>query len=387
MLTATAGTGLVVLVLELPTSGVADAYGRRPVLALSALFNIAAAVVFGVADSFAIFAVSALLAGVFRALDSGPLEAWFVDTLHASTPGADVDRPLSRAGVVLGLSMGAGALTSGFLIWWDPVAGWDALTLPVVLWIAFSVVHLLAVVTLVREPRGSRTEVTDHSTARQVVREGVRMLRWNRVLLGVVMVEVFWSVGMVVFELLQPVRLAEMLGSEDQAAALMGPITAAGWGVFALGSALAGMTSNRIGVARTAILARVLNGLGAVVMGLVAGPVALIAAYAVTFSLHGGAGPMHASLLHREATSRNRSTVLSMNSMVSFATFTVAAPIVGILAEAASTQVAMVSGGLFSVVGAALYLPARRAELTRSSPPDTEHEIPTDAEAGTAQAD
>ena len=39
-------------------------------------------------------------------------------------------------------------------------------------------------------------------------------------------------------------------------------------------------------------------------MGLVAGPVALIAAYAVTYTLHGASGPVHSALLHREASAR-----------------------------------------------------------------------------------
>ena len=37
-----------------------------------------------VAHSFWAFAIGAALMGVFRALDSGPLEAWFVDTVHAT---------------------------------------------------------------------------------------------------------------------------------------------------------------------------------------------------------------------------------------------------------------------------------------------------------------
>lgn len=149
----------------------------------------------------------------------------------------------------------------------------------------------------------------------------------------------------------------------------MGPVASVGWGVFALGAALAGLTSGRIGVARTAILARVLNGLCAVVMGLVAGPAALIAAYLLTYSLHGSAGPMHATLLHREAEARNRATVLSMNSMLAFGAFTVIAPLLGWLAAGASTQVAMVAAGAFSVLGAVLYLPALRAERARRPAP------------------
>ena len=52
-----------------------------------------------------------------------------------------------------------------------------------------------------------------------------------------------------------------------------------------------------LGVTRTAILGRVLNGLGAVVMGLVTGPAGLIAAYLFTYSMHGMNGPPHAALL------------------------------------------------------------------------------------------
>jgi MFS family permease len=147
-------------------------------------------------------------------------------------------------------------------------------------------------------------------------------------------------------------------------------VASGGWGLFALGAALAAVGSRRLGVVRTAILARVLNGLGAVVMGLVVGPVALIAAYAVTYTLHGTAGPVHNALLHREASARNRSTVLSMNSMVSFLGFSLTAALAGQLAAHTSVQVAMVVVGAFSVLGALGYLPALRAERARRREPE-----------------
>ena len=364
-------TGLVVFALELPTSGFADAFGRRPVLVASAVVNVAASVVLVLADSFVGFAVAAAMQGVFRALDSGPLEAWYVDTVHVTTPGADVDGTLSAQGTVLGGSIAAGAVLSGGLVAWDPLPSGSALLLPMVCWSALNVVHLVAVTLLLREPRthldstGLRRAAASVREAPLVIRDGLRLLGRNRVLLGLVLVELFWSTGMVVFESFQPIRLAELVGGEENAGALMGPVAAVGWGVFAAGAASAGLLSRRIGVARTAILARVLNGLGAVVMGLVAGPVALIAAYLFTYGLHGTAGPMHAALLHREAEARNRATVLSMNSMVAFAAFSVAAPVLGAIATGAGTQLAMVLAGAFSILGALLYLPARRAERRR----------------------
>ena len=363
--------GLLIFLLELPTSGFADAFGRRPMFVAAAVVNVVASVMIVFADSFWMFALAAGLQGVFRALDSGPLEAWYVDTVHATTPGADVDGALSAHGTVLGGSIAAGAVISGGLVAWDPLPAESALLLPILAWVALNVVHLAAVLVLMKEPRihvdatGLHRALTSAREAPQVVRDGLSLLRHSGVLRGIVLVEVFWSTGMVVFETFQPIRLAELVGGEERAGALMGPVAAAGWAVFAVGSALAGLTSRRIGVSWTAILSRVLNGLGAVVMGLVAGPAALIAAYLFTYGLHGTGGPMHMTLLHREATARNRATVLSMDSMVGFAAFSLVAPLLGFLADGTSTQVAMVTAGAFSVLGAVLYLPALRAERTR----------------------
>lgn len=398
-LTALSLTGFTVFLLELPTSGLADSLGRRPLLVAAAVLQVAAAVLFLTAQTFWAFALAAAVTGIFRALDSGPLEAWFVDTVHATEPGADVDRPLAAHGTVLGVSIATGALASGGLVWWHPFAAWSALALPYAVYAVLAMAHLVAVIVLVREvPRASapvpegtgtdgpgatptlppwgsgRTRVAGRmlESARQapgVIRDGLRLARDNRVLRWLLFVEVFWSVGMVVFETFQPIRLSEMLGGTAAGAAVAGPAAAAGWAVFAGGAALTGLATPRLGVARTAILARVLNGLGAVWMGLALGPVGLVAAYLVTYGLHGACGPAYQALLHREAESRNRSTVLSMASMLSFAAFSLAAPALGWAADLLSTSAAMVLAGAFSTLGAACFLPALRRERMLTATP------------------
>ena len=371
VLTASAVCGLVVFALELPTSSFADGFGRRPVYVAAALLNVVTGFVYLTATSFWAFALGAALMGAFRALDSGPLEAWYVDAVHRSEPGADVDGGLAQQGIVLGGSLAAGAIVSGGLVAWDPVRGLAALTLPMLGSAVLNVVHLVAVLALMREPkdvsavhwRGRAAESARR--APRVVRDGLGLLRRNRVLRGLVLVEVFWAVAMVVFEQFQPIRLAELLGGEEPAGAWMGPVAAGGWAAFALGSALAGLASRRIGVAGTAILARGLNGMGAVVMGLVVGPGALVVAYLATYALHGGGNPVHAALLHREASAHNRATLLSMNSMTMFAAFSVASPLLGLLATGASARVAMVVAGSVSLLGMLCYLPAVRQERKR----------------------
>ncbi len=382
-LAAFAFTGWVVFVLELPTSGFSDAFGRRPVYVTAAVVNIAAALVMLYAHSFWAFALAAALTGIFRALDSGPLEAWFVDTVHATRPGADVDGPLSAQGTVLGVAIAGGALVGGAVIWWHPVSGQSALTLPFAIVVGLNVVHLVVVFAVLREPgisldqTAARRAMDSVRVAPVVIREGLALLGRNPILRGLVLVEAFWALAMVVFETFQPIRLAQLVGGEDRAAAVMGPVAAAGWAVFAAGSALAGLLSKRIGVARTAMLARVLNGLGAVVMGLVAGPVALIAAYLFTYGVHGTGGPMHDSLLHREASARNRATVLSMNSMAMFAAYSAVAPLLGVFADRVSVQAAMITAGALSVLGVLCYVPARRRERTERRADTTVIDVPT----------
>jgi MFS family permease len=401
-LTALSITGLTVFFLELPTSGLADALGRRPLLVAAAVLQVAAALLFLTAQTFWAFALAAAVTGAFRALDSGPLEAWFVDTVHATEPGADVDRPLAAHGTVMGVSMAAGALVSGGLVWWHPFGAWSALALPYAVYAALATAHLVAVTVMIREVPRTAAPVTDGAgaagpgaapalppsgggnprparrvleSARQapgIIRDGLRLARDNHVLRWLLLVEVFWSVGMVVFETFQPIRLSEMLGGTAAGAAVAGPAAAAGWAVFAGGAALTGLATPRIGVARTAILARGLNGLGAVWMGLALGPVGLVAAYLVTYGLHGACGPAYQALLHREAESRNRTTVLSMASMVAFASFSVAGPVLGWTADLLSTSTAMVLAGAFSTLGAACFVPALRRErmlaATRADP-------------------
>ena len=368
-----AAQGVVVLALELPTGGFADAIGRRPVLLAATVVALVSSLVFVLAQTFTAFVVALLLQGVFRALDSGPLEAWYVDAAQADDPDVVVEDGLSRAGTVLGASIAGGALLSGALVTWNPVPSVGALETPYWLSIVFIVVNLLATSALMREhashvdSQGLHRAVRSAREAPRVVVGGLRLLGANRVLLALVLVEVFWAIGMIAYETFLPVRLAEIVGGETRAGALMGPVSAAAWALFAVGSSLAAVLSRRVGVAWTAIASALARAAFTVVMGLTAGAVGLITAFLLVYTLHGTGGPSHATLLHRQAETRNRTTVLSMNSMVAGGSFSLGLLALGPLADATSTSTGIVVAGALSVLGAALYWPALRQERTAPS--------------------
>jgi predicted MFS family arabinose efflux permease len=368
---AAALQGFIVLGLELPTGGLSDSWGRRPVLLRSSVVGLVSVSVLAFADTFAMFVVVYVLQGVYRALDSGPLEAWYVDATLAADPDTKLERGLSAGGTVAGIAIGSGALITGGIVAWIQLPGVPTLVQPVLLSLLVQLIAFVALALLVHDaphPSGTRSLRASLRDVPKVVVAGVRIVRRSRILLCLLVVELCWGFGMVTFETLMPVRLSELVGGPERAAELTGPTGAAAWFVNALGAALIPLLTARIGVGRTAVLLRILHGATVVTMGLVAGPVGVIAAHLACYSMHGAAGPVHMTLLHREVSGEHRSTVMSINSMVAQPAGSLGLILLTLLASGVSTSFAIVFGGVVLAIAAPLYLPAVRAERRETVP-------------------
>lgn len=251
----------VILLLELPAGGLADAIGRRPVLAVAAAVSTASVALLLVANGFAGIAVAMALQAVFRALDSGPLEAWYVDAALAADPGRDLERDLSHSGVVIYAAVAVGSLlTAG-----AAVLPGDPLTAAVVVALVLEGANLVAVLLLLREHRpraGVRAAVASAGATAAFVRGAVRLGWSRRALRLLVGVELFWGAGLLVVEVLWQPHIADLVGS-DTTTSVFGPIAAAGWVAGAAGSALVPTLVRRArwGVSSAAALLRVLQAL------------------------------------------------------------------------------------------------------------------------------
>jgi MFS family permease len=358
--------GFVVLGLELPTGGLADALGRKPVLVAAAAFSLASLATFAFAQSVWMFAVALLLQGVYRALESGPLDAWYVDAALAADPKADLEGGLSAAGVVTGVSIATGALIAGGLVALGPMWGVSALTVPVLVAVALSAVDLVALAWLLvedRPGRGARAVLESVRAVPGTIGSALGLVRRSRIVLALICVEIFWGFGMVTFETLLPVRLSDVVGNADTAAALLGPAGSAAWLASAGGAALAPVVARRIGVPLTAGLLRILQGATIVAMGLLAGPVGVLTAFLVCYIIHGASNPLHMALLHRQVDGPYRTTVVSLNSMMSQPAAAIGAIALTALATATSVSTAMIVGAVVLALAAPLYIPARKTPM------------------------
>lgn len=362
--------GFVVMLLEVPTAALADSIGRRVVLLMAGLANLVSLVVLAFADTLALFALGALLQGVFRALDSGPLDSWYIDATLADDPEARYETGLNYAGSVLGVAIAVGALASSGLVALSPVPAINPLALPVLIAAAFQLATFAGL--LVIDETATRTgawsvrrSVADAST---VLQDSLRLLRRSRVLLFLVLVELVWSFGMASTDTLMPLRMTELTGGVDQAAAIMGPAASAAWLASAVGAALIPIFGHWLSPAVSAALLRVAQGATVLVMALVAGPLGLAVAYIAAYVVQGASNPIHQGLVHRQVNSATRTTAASLNSLASQASFAVGSIALTALADLSGLTVAMVVGAIILALAAPLYLPARRIGDAEADP-------------------
>lgn len=129
---AFAAQAVVVLLLELPTGGLADVIGARRVLAVANLAELASLALLLVAESLTALIAFAALQGLFRALESGPLDAWYVSAALRADPGADIEADMAVGGTVVGVAIASGSLAASGLVIIAPSLGAAPLALPLV---------------------------------------------------------------------------------------------------------------------------------------------------------------------------------------------------------------------------------------------------------------
>ena len=346
--------GVVVMVLELPTGGLADVLGRRPVVLLGTALHALSCAAFVLADGTPGFLLAFVLHGIGRALDSGPVEAWYVDTVHELDASADVAPGLAAHSAADGGSLAVGALLGGSI----PVllgGGTAALAAPFVAAIALDVVYAAFVLRLLTESRPPREGSLRRELATGVravpatVRGAVRLAVFDGPMRLVLLLTAVGGTGLVAFELLSPLRFADLAGNPERGAAAFGTVQAVSFATAA-GAALAGPWLRRRLRGSTRVTCAVLAGLGATgLAGFGLSDVLLVAGVATCgyYVAHGATWPLLSAVMHGRVTAAHRSTAVSAMSLALSLGGILGNLALPRLAEATSLQVVFLAvGGL-----------------------------------------
>ncbi|WP_062520560.1 MFS transporter [Demequina silvatica] len=335
------------LLLELPTGGLADTIGRRPVLVAAALLSAVGSLILAFGTVAWVLAGAYVIGGIARALDSGPLQAWYVDSTHAVDPGASIRSGLSRAGVAESLGLAAGSLGAAALVAVGPLAA------PFLVAAGLSCIHGALVLAWVDESgRGPAPSGGTMRGLASTVTSGLRVARSHPAIRRILLVMAAAGVGLSGLELLAPPHFAALLGGEDAAAGPYAVLVAAAFGGSALGAALAPAAAGWLRAPSRAAAAGVLTA-GLLLAG-VAVPLFGVAAVAfVAFYVPlGVAMPLVDELTHHAASSGARATVLSLNSMALQGAAILATTGLGALADATSSGASLLVPAALLAAGA-----------------------------------
>ena len=106
---------LTTMAMELPFGGLADSIGRKPVFLTAVVASLISLALFLSTSDFYVLALSFAFIGFGRALRSGTLDAWFVETFMATAPNVDVQPALAKAQWANAVGLAIGAVLGGLL--------------------------------------------------------------------------------------------------------------------------------------------------------------------------------------------------------------------------------------------------------------------------------
>ena len=363
----TMGTySMIIVLLEIPTGGLADAIGRKKVALIAYSCSVLASIILLSAFSFPTLMLGFIIYGVARALSTGTLDAWVVDTLQEIDPEVDLQPFFSKAGTFTLLSLGSGTLIGSLLpdlFSFLPADGTAVLT-PLSIPVLFTTVFMSAlifftfklVVEVLPEGRSGHWK-EGFRMVPGIIKTGFGLSRKNPVilmLLGAGMAAGFALSGIESFW--QP-RFAEIFGEVEGNSIYFGIIMGGNFLVGMVGNMLATWFSKLLN-RRYAILAAIFQGLWGMFLFLLTMqtlPVPSVLFFWLTYLSMGVVNSPQQTLLNEEIPSEHRSSMLSIASFFTYIGAMLGGGILGYLAENVSILFGWQIGGIILMVSLILY--------------------------------
>jgi MFS family permease len=340
----------VAILLEVPSGVLADTLGRRRVLLAGAVLTAVSLALFAFAHSVAAFMASLAALAAGRALISGALEAWYVDSLRALDPSASLAAGLSRGTAAEAVALALGALAGGGIVTLaertdvtpSGLSGYGLTALAASL---AAIAYLAAVAALVHETHPPAHEHDAGARMRARVRSVLATARAEAaasVTVRMVLVTaVAFGMSLTAVELLWQPRLGELLATDGSHGVTFGVLAAGSMLAVAVGAAAVGPRARRRVPVRTVYVGSLLvTAVSIAALGAPDGAALFAVVYLLVYLGAGAAEPLHSELLNEAVGSEARATLISADALAAQGGALVANLGSGLLASAAGTATA-----------------------------------------------
>lgn len=343
------------LTMELPFGGLADSVGRKPVFLAAVIASLMSLALFLSSSEFYVLALSFAFIGFGRALRSGTLDAWFVENFRTKAQDVDVQPALAKAQWANGMGLAFGAIIGGWLP--DAFAGvatrlgYSAYDVAYAASFAMMTAVLIYTLFAIEEeprPLHPRALVQGFANVPFVVRDaGLLALKHPTLSLLLAALALLLMATNPV-EVLWPTHVKPML-EEGYANTVIGLLTAACFFSIAIGASLSPHI-NRVFRRQNAMTLTFAVGCIAVLqiaLAVQGGVVAFAIVLIIYFVILGVGETPASSILHSTVENHQRSTMLSLRSLVQQLGATIGLILVGAIAEGYSTPIGWMVGALF----------------------------------------
>jgi DHA1 family quinolone resistance protein-like MFS transporter len=353
-----------IIMLELPTGGLADAIGRKKVYLASLCVSLLALSFILVGREFLFFAIGFIIYGVARALSSGSIDAWFVDEFNREHPGGNLQKALGTANVFIPIGLALGALVGGLIptLFGDSAANLTGLgrySGNIMAMMALVVVQFVLTSALINENIGKvgRKGVSQGfkdvpKVLHDAIEFGIRD-RNTRLLLTAT-----FAFGFALFslELLWQPQLKGIIGSDSQSW-IFGVVAAGYFAMASMGSALSGKVADLFkgNLYLTLVAGAIGISASIAVLAIQDTVLGFVALYFIVYLLIGLMGSPHAAAYNAGIPSEKRSTLMSFDSLVTQLGGVIASVTLGLISGLFSIEVAWFIGSLVLTVSFLAY--------------------------------
>ena len=355
---------LTTMAMELPFGGLADSIGRKPVFLTAVVASLVSLALFLSTSDFCVLALSFAFIGFGRALRSGTLDAWFVETFKAAAPNVDVQPALAKAHWANAVGLATGAVVGGLLPdMLGPTAERLGFSIYDVSYAASFVVMLgvfvFTMLAIVETPRPRDVTALKHSFANvpTVIRDASLLALKHPSLSILLAALAFFLMATNPVEVIWPTHAKPML-DEGYANTVIGVVTATYFFSIAFGAFLSPHVSRIFKRQHAMTLAASFACLAGVqialaLQGSIIGFVTVFVLYSVIL---GVSETPASSILHRCVEDRQRSTMLSLRSLIQQLGAGLGLVLTGAVAEIYSTPIAWIGGAGFLLIAVVLTL-------------------------------
>lgn len=352
------------VVMELPFGGLADNIGRKPVFLSAVVASLISLVIFLSSNDFYVLTLSFVLIGFGRALRSGTLDAWFVENFMVMAPNVDIQPALAKAQWANAMGLAFGAICGGLLPdAFGDVAVYRGFSVYDISYAAslimMIVLFFFTLVAITEEPRPLNPKALRQGfTSVLVVIKEAGLLALKHPTLSMLLAALaFFLMATNPVEVIWPTHAKPLL-DEGYANTVIGIVTAAYFFAIAFGASLSPHISRIFKRRHTMTLAATFACLAGVqialaLQGSIIGFVTVFVLYSVIL---GVSETPASSILHRCVEDRQRSTMLSLRSLIQQLGAALGLVLAGTIAEIYSTPIAWIVGAVFLFIAVILIL-------------------------------